>query len=305
MADFRQEYCELSNTSKGSLHNTLKGLLSKNYHSSIEKASTHSNLNNTLMEGCFQRIAPNLDPLEFVQDWHNWDTSWRRKRGKSLATALRMLLSEQVGLQRYEIISGYKISTISRIIVGIQAADDEVMRDEDSHVPLTLPPDIDLPLEDPPPLPQNPEQLFERVYGFTETSKIFSEFGDGKDHFAVYVFNCTPPPDNRKKAIWQLRRDVWAKEKEEKSLKGAKEHAGHALNEGKSIYYVGMTEDLKDRLYRHSVGSSAGGARFMNLFKPRGLVDVHWFSTKDEAKSNEKRIATKINQEDSAFAYYN
>lgn len=295
MTDHRPRYNELLNQSKPALEDRLRTLLPP---ASRDRLTGSPNAG--LLEGVFERITPNEDPHEFVTSWHNYDQSWNR--GKSAATALRMLLTEQVGLPRYAVISGYTIPTLSKMILGIEAADDGVPRGDDLHIPLTLPLDIDPPLPDPPELPTRSRR--DGIVSLSDLDQIVSTFYNPPDKFAVYVLDCTPVADRERRAMWELRRDSLAKHEAGCALE-EKERFAHALNAGELIYYVGFTKDIVDRMNRHRDGAASGGGYFTNFFKPNGVVDIEWFDTEAGARTAEAARARELCDPGESLAYFN
>lgn len=283
MADLRSEYQAFLKQRKSKLHERLKDELPPAY-----KDTATGNANAGVLEGSFKRIAPNEDPYDLVKTWHNYEPSWNH--GKSMATALRMLLTEQIGLPRYAVISGYTKKTLAKILVGIDAADAGVPRQPDIHAPLTLPPDISLPVPDPPDLPETrPSHVNNRI-PLSDLAVILDHYGNPSDQTAVYVLDCTPEPAVERRALRELRRHTWAKWNANKPLDGDEIYA-QALNEGERLYYVGLTNDLEDRMHRHRRGAATGGAYFTNFFTPKGVVDVSWYDTEGEAREAEKNTA--------------
>lgn len=297
MADLRAEYNQLLNESKTALDDKLRALLPVEY-----KDRLTGNPNAGLLEGAFVRIAPDEDPYQFVKSWHNYDSSWNK--GKSAATALRILLTEQIGLPRYAVISGYTKPTLSKMILGIQAADEGVPRGKGLHVPVTLPEGIKPPLPDPPMLPNPSDADSDPPIPLNDMKSIISTYGNSSGKFAVYVLDCTPSHLSEREAMWELRRDSLAKHEGGYEL-SEKEWYAQALNEGERIYYVGQTKNIVDRMSRHHEGAASGGGYFTNFFKPRGVFDISWYDSEAEAREGEVKRAAELNQSDESRAYYN
>ena len=296
MADLRPEYANLLDQRKATLEDKLSGLLPPKY-----KDRLTGNPNAGLLEGAFKRIEPGEDPYKFVKDWHNYDPSWNK--GKSAATALRMLLTKQIGLPRYDVIVGYTKPTLAKIICGIEAADSGVPREEDIHAPLTLPEDIELPLSNPPKLPETSAKYSRNIIPLTDISSIISTYGNPSGKFAAYVLDCTPDRFSERNAMWQLRRDTLAKNQAGHDL-GWKGEFAQALNEGERVYYVGSTEDV-NRMNEHQAGSASGGAKFTNFFKPRGVFDITWFDSEAKAQTVEAERASELTRPGESRAYHN
>lgn len=296
MADLRTEYNELLKESKSALEGELQELLPRKYRDRLT-----GNPNAGLLEGAFMRIAPEEDPYEFVKSWHNYDSSWNK--GKSAATALRMLLTEQIGLPKYAVISGYTKPTLSKIILGIQAADEGIARGENLHVPVTLPEDIEPPLPDPPELPSASAEYSDTIIPLNDMKSIISTHGNPSRKWAVYVLDCTPSNFREREAMWEFRRDSLAKHEAGHNLRGKEQYA-QALNEGERIYYVGQTKDIVDRMNRHYEGSASGGGQFTNFFKPRGVFDIEWYDSEANARDAEANRADELEQPGESRAYY-
>lgn len=296
MADLRQEYNELLNQPKSTLENQLRELLPNNYRDRLT-----GNPNAGLLEGAFKRIEPDENPYSFVKTWHNYDPSWNK--GKSVATALRMLLTEQIGLPRYEVISGYTKPTLSKMVLGIEAADDDVPRGEELHVPLTLPNDIEPPLPNPPELPEESAESNHEIIPLTDLNSINSTYGNPSRKSAVYVLDCTPVSTHERKAMWQFRRDTLAKQEAGYELSDREQYA-QALNEGERVYYVGQTKDIIKRMKEHRDGAASGGGYFTNFFKPRGLIDITWYDSEVDARAGEESRSSELNRPGVSRAYY-
>jgi len=299
MGDFRQQIQNKASRGRSGLESELRNLLPEQHESAVR-----GSFNNELKQACFKRIAPEEDPFEYVRQWPNYNDSWKSKKGKSLATALRMLLTEQIGLPRYEVLDGYKKQVLAEIIVGIHASDEGALRDFDRHVPATLPPGVSVPLEDPPDRDESTVAGFEDLTNLSAFRELVSESELESNRFAVYVLDCTPPVEDERKALWQLRRDSWAKANNGYSL-GPKEEAAQALNKGEKVLYIGQTSDLEDRMERHRIGASAGSARFTNFFYPEGIVEVSWHDSEKEAKDFERERASELLIPGESYAYYN
>lgn len=299
MADFRREIQTQTSKSKTALENHLRNLLPEESESAVR-----GSLNNEFKEACFHRIAPDLDSYEYVQQWQNYSDAWETKRGKSLATALRMLLTEQIGLPEYSVLDGYKIPVLAQIIVGIHAADNDVVRSADAHAPATLPPEIPLPLENPPTRSQSETTQFDDRTSLDDVAELVPHSVCGDEKYAVYVLDCTPPITDERQVLRKLRRDAWAKADAGYNLE-PKEAAAQALNKGETVFYIGQTNDIFDRIERHRIGASAGSARFTNLFYPQGIVELSWHDTEDQAKSFEKQRAAELTVPGESYAYYN
>lgn len=123
------------------------------------------------------------------------------------------------------------------------------------------------------------------------------------DAHAVYVLDCTPPTSDRDFRIDSLLEHTREKVENGESL-NEMERAAATLDRGGSVYYVGYTSDVVDRLERHATGASAGGAAFTNLFAPQAIVEVRWFETEAAARGQEPAVARELGS-GADFAYWN
>lgn len=122
--------------------------------------------------------------------------------------------------------------------------------------------------------------------------------------YAVYVLDCTPPEHDRDFRVDSIIEHTKSKISRHESLT-CREEAAKVILDGGTIYYVGSTNDVVDRIKAHSKGASAGGAAFLNLYSPMYLVDIHWYPTEVDARRNEPKIAEDIASRDNCFAYWN
>ena len=124
--------------------------------------------------------------------------------------------------------------------------------------------------------------------------------------YAVYVLDCTPPPEGERHG--QLRRRI--KTARELIVSGAldlSERDYHIRDAAAAdrVYYVGETNDVVKRINQHLGGPADGGSWFPQLFEPNHLEEVHWYQTKAKAERHERTIGEKIKQcGDSIFAYW-
>lgn len=78
-------------------------------------------LRNDFMRACYARIAANEDPYDRLRDHPNYEPDWGEK--KSLATALRMLLTERVGHPEYDGITSLSKPVLAELVVAIREAE--------------------------------------------------------------------------------------------------------------------------------------------------------------------------------------
>lgn len=117
MTSSRKQVRDLEAKDKAELKRILEEELGNTYTREITDS-----LRNDFMRACCTRIAPNEWPLEYVKEYPNYEESWSEK--KSLATALRMLLTERVDHPSFEGITSLTKTVLAEIIVAIREADD-------------------------------------------------------------------------------------------------------------------------------------------------------------------------------------
>ncbi len=113
----RQRVRDLESKGKAELKCMLEQELGDAYPRDITDS-----LRNDFMRACCTRIAPTEQPLERVKEHPNYEESWSEK--KSLATALRMLLTERVDHPSFDGITSLTKTVLAEIIVAIREADD-------------------------------------------------------------------------------------------------------------------------------------------------------------------------------------
>lgn len=309
MADLRQEYHEKKPNGTQSytqdIQNALDDLLGESYD-----AANETSLKNPFLKACFNRIAPNQSWEELVKTHENYDASWETKTKKKLATALRMLLTEQIGWPEDKGIPGFKRKYLAAILIAIKASDQGISRTEE-HVQITLDPEFDHQLlSEEVPERTCPELDFPTLLTFSNTIKsdatAFLEKREidptSNNHHVVYVIDCAPDPNNEGSRITSIRQDAQAKSKTGASL-SEREAAAEFLNESKGILYVGYSHEFPKRMARHHHGKSSGSANFLNLYKPKRLLELTEYSSEDEARRRERMRADELRRQTDCYVY--
>lgn len=116
MTDERSQINRLQTKPKRELKAILKDELGSSYDREIT-----SSLRNDFMRACFLRIAPDENPSDRVKDHPNYSSTWEDKR--SLATALRMLLTERVDHPEFDGITSLTKTLLAEIIVAIRESE--------------------------------------------------------------------------------------------------------------------------------------------------------------------------------------
>lgn len=265
---------------------------------------------NPLTEAMFSRVAPEFRPTEYARkaDGHREDA----RRVAQNATALKLLLHEQVGRPRYDRVLTLKKQDFAECLAAVRAFDDGVERAVGVHAPTTLPLDVEEVAAEPPKRTRPTEPLGEPITALTEgyqrrlATWLDSHTEIANSPYTVYVLDCTPDVgDDEHEMVADLRRAVHAK-LEAGIPRGSltiKERAAAELNDDNRLYYVGSTGDLEKRIDEHETGAAASGVDFTTNFRPRRLVDVRSASTEGAAKQLEGERAREIDRQTGRFAY--
>jgi len=307
MADLRQEYHAKTpfgtKSQTQDIQNDIDELIGDSYD-----VATETSLKNPFLEACFDRIDPNQNWEELVKTHENYDDSWGPQ--KKRATALRMLMTEQIGWPENKGLLGFQREYLAGILLAIEASDQGISR-SDNHVKVTLEPDFELDLlsEE---LPERtcPELDFPTLMTFSDTvksnaSSLLKDRGidpTSGNHHVVYVINCTPDANDEASSIISTRKDAQAKKKSGKAL-NEREAAAEFLNESKCILYVGYSHEFPNRMRRHYEGKSSGSADFTSLYKPKRLLKVTDHPSEEEAKKIERNRADKLRRETDCYVY--
>lgn len=307
MADLREEYHDKNpngtQNNTQDIQNELDELIGDAYD-----VANETSLKNPFLEACFNRIEPNQGWKGLVKTHGNYDGSWRPQ--KKRATALRMLMTEQIGWPDDEGLLGFKRKYLAGILIAIKASDRGIGRSED-HVQVTLDPDFDLDLfSEELPKRTYPELDFPTLMTFSdpielEASSVLKDQNidpSTKNHHVVYVIDCTPDADNERSAISSIRKDAQAKKRSGKAL-NEREAAAEFLNESKGILYVGYSHEFPNRMSRHYEGKSSGSADFVNLYKPKRLFEVTDYPSEPEARKMERIRADQLRRETDYYVY--
>lgn len=308
MADLRRQYhaknpfTTQSNTQD--IQNELDKLLGDAYD-----CRHISSLKNDFLEACYQRLDPDQSWEELVRTHEDYNASWTSKK-KRLATALRMLITNQIGWPLHVGLAGFKRKYLAGILAAIEASDNGISRNDD-HAPVTLPPDFDLDLlSTDPPERTRPEPPFSIELPFSEsikadaTSYLKERHIDptSDDHHVVYVIDCTPDPENERNTITYARRFAQAKHLGGEALT-EKEEAALALNESRGILYVGYSHEFPHRMERHYHGVSRGSAVFINLHKPERLLELNEYESDGRARDAEVQRYDELKRKTDWYVY--
>ncbi|WP_424005640.1 GIY-YIG nuclease family protein (plasmid) [Haloarcula salina] len=305
MADLRQEYHDKNPNGAQShtqdIQNELDGLIEYD-------VANETSLKNPFLEACFNRIGHSQSWEELVRTHESYNDSWKPQRKR--ATALRMLMTEQVGWPSDEGLLGFKRKYLAGILVAIKASDRGITRSED-HVQITLDPTFDLThYSDDLPNRTHPELDLPTLMTFSDTveSDAFAVLKEqsidpsANNHHVVYVIDCTPDADTERSAITSIREDAQAKKKSGQKLT-EREAAADFLNESKCILYVGYSHEFPSRMSRHYQGKSSGSADFVNLYKPKRLMEVTDYPSESDAKKMEQIRAEQLRRETDCYVY--
>ena len=283
--------------------NQLKDLLSSELGSVYNRQITES-LRNDFMFACYNQIKPKRNPLKQVESHENYSPSWKKKR--SLATALRMTLTENVGHPREQGITSLNKRVLAELIVAIRVSNEDRTK-ATTKVPESndsgqkgMAPSRNTPTE----TPFDNVLLFEQVDGYELYEWISANRTPSSGEHGVYVLDCTPPVgDAERSRMKELRRKAYEKSSNGEQLTKI-ERAAQAANDNQRIYYVGYASDVPIRVRQHAGGRSAGGATFTNMFKPQALVEATWYETESLARKNEANRAEELTVPNKSYAYW-
>lgn len=307
MADLRQQYHDYNprSTETRDILKELDSLIGDRYN-----VINETSLKNDFLVACFERIDPNQSWEDLVKTHENYDQSWTPK--KKRATALRQLMTKQIGWPEDKGLLGFKRKYLAGILLAIKASDEGISQSED-HTTVTLQPDFNLELLAKE-LPERtlPELDFPTLLTFSNTvepdaTALLQERGiepTSNSHHVVYVIDCTPEAENERAAISSIRQDAQAKSSSGNALSD-REAAAVFLNESKGILYVGYSHEFPRRMKRHHQGKASGAADFINLYKPRRLLEVTAYDSEGEARNRERIRANELRRETDCYVYQN
>ena len=274
-----------------------------------ERTSDHATSYNPLTETMFDEIAPDHDPSDYAKRHEDFFNDLNPVEKNALA--LRLLLHEQIGSPHFDTRGQLTKLDYAECITAIDAYHNGVPRGRGEHVPTDLPMELDSlvdvpnrseltggeiePIEH---FENNPEQA---VIDWLERNPNIS---DSESY--VYVLDCTPPVGNDEPGKVRYQRKV-AQSKLEggytyQSLDPI-EQAAIALNKNKSAYYVGMADNVTDRIRRHGAGSGHHGIRFTHVYRPRKILEIEACSSTSEAEMLEAERAREYDGDEDVFAY--
>lgn len=300
MPDFREKINTLQQTNtKNELIDALE-----------ERFGKRTTSVNPLTEAMFDHIAPDHHPHEYAQK--SEDYSAEMSRVAKNATALKILLHEQVSRPLYEPVETLVKQDFAECIAAVDAYEEGHERGIGKHVPTTLPQEVVGFVDEPPDRSLTPESPFEIITDLDNGYKdqilqwLDQHFdGSSSSHF-IYVLDCTPGVGTEEPSkLWDRRRAVQTKIEADIPLPDLKpkERATHALNQSKRVYYVGSTSDVSKRVHEHVIGTDKSGVNFTNTLPPQSLVKVEGCDSKERAVSLEGALARELNRKENLFAY--
>lgn len=264
---------------------------------------------NPLTKAMFREISPDHSPDNFAKRHEDFSDDLNPVEKNALA--LRLLLHEQIGSPLFDTRGQLTKLDYAECITAIDAYHDGVPREREKHVSTDLPPEanslVDAPnRSEPAGGDQDPIARFDNdpEQAVLEWLERNPEISDAESY--VYVFDCTPPAgDSEPGKVRYQRRVARSKLEGENTYQSLNpiEQAAVTLNEDKSVYYVGMADDVTERIRRHSAGSGHHGIRFTHVYRPRTVLEIEACSSTSEAKALEARRAREYNEEDGIFAY--
>lgn len=291
MTDRETRVARLAERNKTKLKEMLSNELGDAYSEPVPEK-----LLNSFLRAAFERINPDVDPLNMAQSHQEFDDSWTPKR--RLATALRMLLADYGVRRPGTPLMRLDQDTLAQLIVAIRLRDEGRSPSKDERGAIV-----------PPERPQPPESEFSARLSLADADQkqmrdwVENRTSLSNANYAVYVLDCTPLIGEERESVRSLR--ARASEKLTNGVRLNKiEEAAAALNNGKRIYYVGFTNDVVDRVGRHLGGAAKGSGTFTHTFPPQYLVEVRWFEYERDARSAERQRASDLSDENS-FGYWN
>lgn len=296
MGDFRPQIDQLkSNYTKPELIDAL-----------ADRLGERTTSVNPLTEAMFAELRPERKPREYARRSDNY--SGEMSRVATNATALKLLLHEQVGRPLYEPVERLTKQDFAECIAAVDAYNDGLESGMGVHTPTALPLDVDAFIEAPPDRSSTPESPFESILDLqpdddNQDIGTFDEFADSPSY--VYVFDCTPPVDDEPWKSWDRRRAVQTKIEAGRSPTEftPKDRAAHALNQGGRIYYVGSTGDIVSRIQEHLSGADKSAVSFTNTFPPQMLVKIEGLGSRSEAEQIEGTVASELSSSSDHYAY--
>ena len=305
MTETRNQVQRLESRSKPELKQLLASELGETFDGEITNS-----LRNDFMRACYERINPTERPLDRARTHENYSDSWGTK--KTLATALRMLLTERVGRREHESITSVSKLVLAELIVAVKLTDAGSSESGSSNRPPSSGSTSSTVTGESPPVRQPPrESPFDDVLPLEPSiqKRDVSEWGSAQQNksngaYAVYVLDCTPPIGaGESSQLKSLRRHAHSKNAERQPLNKIDE-AACAANNNERVYYVGCTANLPKRITQHLGGAAAGGGDFTNLFKPNALVEVNWYETRATAENHEALRASELTKTGKSYGYY-
>jgi hypothetical protein len=255
-----------------------------------------TNQNTDFLRSCFSSTAPEDSPRECLErQFEGYSAEWEREKNEKhfLATALKCLLFERVGRSKDNTIGHPTKLYLAQLIVALRTADEGAIYSEDSNI------------RSAPSLDERPAHRFEPGFPFNQIDTsgleewVESQRSDQDGHHAVYVIDCTPETgEGEDRRVRGLRGRVHKKG----ISSDPRDKAAAAVNNGECIYYVGQTINVPKRMRQHSEGMTAGGAKFLSLFKPVEIVKLTWHKKK-EIERLEKKRADELTEPGGPYAF--
>lgn len=299
MADLREKISRLQS------NHTKKELLDKFASRTGVRATSW----NPFTKAVFNTIAP-----EHTRDGYarrHDDFSEGLNPVEKHALALRLLLHEQIGAPLFDTRGQLKKLDYAEAIAAIDAYQENVPRGRELHIPTELPMEVDS-FAEVSKRSHISKVKYEPVLEFHEIPEHESEewirrnIQNSQDPFHVYVLDCTPPIGDEEPAkITYQRRVAQSKMDAGSSYHSLSpiEKAAIALNENKLFYYVGMSNDVVDRIRRHNAGSGHHGNQFTHVYRPQRLIEIQGCSSTLEARNLEGERARELHAQDGIFVY--
>lgn len=307
MADLRREYDEFKD------RYSSKDAVLENLDEIIETydVSSETSLKVPFLTACFDYIAPNREWQNLVEAREDYADWWNPQ--KAAATALKMVMNRQTGWPIHKALLDFEWKYLVGIFFAVKMRQEEVSWSED-HFPHTLPPGLDKELYYTELEARRPPELeFSTLFSFSDTVKndatalldqrdIDSRHGE---HHLVYLIDCTPPLEDEREEVTDIRQYVQAKQLGNYPISNRREEAALWLNESKPLIYVGSTHEFPARMRKHFRGKSSGAAEFLNLYKPQQLLDLDEHDSDPEAESAEVTKASMLRLKTDCFVFQN
>ncbi|MCY4729968.1 GIY-YIG nuclease family protein [Natronomonas gomsonensis] len=300
MADFREEIkvWERNNT-KRELRDAFE-----------ERTGERPTSYNPLCEVMFRELAPEHTPIDYASRSEEFSDDLDPVGKRSLGLAI--LLHERIGHPPHDMWGGTITNRLyAKCIVAFDANTDQEVVQQENHVPTDLPEEVD----SSPDIPHRSGVIEPDVVPIANfddrCEQVLRDWLDQNSDLAdsesfVYVLNCTPPKGHEEPAkVTHKRSMAKAKLIADQALDSLDpvDQAAIALNQNKSLIYVGKADDLLRRMKAHNAGSGHHGIKFTHVYRPRSILKIHGCSSSEEAERLEGELARELNSGDKAFVY--